>query len=203
MDAKHLNKHQIRSEQSKRKVIDAIVELVNETGFAKVTTARIADRAGVTWGVLQHQFGSKNSIFAAVIDTLAADFIAALDAIDTENKDLEATVEELISVFWSFFSRPVYRAALEILLNTDDESSGFKRIAQDVVAKDMYRCWHEHIRKAGCTSSDASVTRAGELMATTLSGYAIRIAIRTEEDPALEPQRAFLVKALIAVLSDG
>ncbi len=197
-----MNKHQIRSEESKRKVIDAFVECVNDLGVAKTTTAQIAQRAGVTWGVLQHQFGNKNNIFAAVIEAWASEFIAALDRIDTGDKDLEATIEELVSVFWAYFSKPVYRASLEILLNAGHESSEYAG-ATDQVATDMYRCWHESVRKTGCSSGDATVARAGELMATTLSGYAIRVALRPEQDSSLAPQRAFLVEALLAMLNAG
>ena len=53
---------------AKAKVIDAAVLSVCEHGLAGTTTATIADRAGVTWGAIQHQFGDKDAIFLALID---------------------------------------------------------------------------------------------------------------------------------------
>ncbi len=196
------NKHQLRSEESRRKVIEAFVDCVSESGVANTTTAKIAARAGVTWGVLQHQFGSKNQIFAAVVEAWADEFIDALGQIDTGGKDLEATVEELVEIFWSYFSKPVYRACLEILLNTGDEAAAFAKSTRQV-ATDMYGCWRESMRRAGCTSSDEAIDLAGQMMATTLSGYAIRIALRPDVDPSLEPQRAFLVSAVLGMLDGG
>ncbi len=205
MEDKPLNKHQIRSQLSRQKVIDAFIECVNESGLSSATVARIAEKAGVTWGVLQHQFGDKHSILAAVISAWAADFSAALDDIDTGGKDLEAAVEELVAVFWSFCSKPIYRTALEILLNTERRSNRSTIATTDVAAQQrqvMYQCWYENIKKTSCPSSDATIMKAGELMFTALSGYAIRRAVRPEEGPSLEPQRAFLVKALVAMLSE-
>lgn len=196
---KPLNKHQLRSRKSRKKVIDAAIDLINEEGATNATTRRIAERAGVTWGVLQRQFGSKKAIFAAVMDTWVPDFLAALDAIDVDHENLEAMVEEFVSVFWSLFSRPLHRAGLEIVLNSAESfESNTQRIANE-----MYGCWKEHIQRTDSTLDKETAGRAGELMITALSGYAIRRAFRPEEDPALEPQRAFLVKALMAALRES
>jgi len=43
---------QARSAESRRAVIESVVNLIAERGFASDTTAAIATNAGVTWGVL-------------------------------------------------------------------------------------------------------------------------------------------------------
>ena len=196
MNEKPLNKHQLRSRKSRKKVIDAAIDLINEEGATSATTRRIAERAGVTWGVLQRQFGSKKAIFVAVMEAWLPEFIAALDTIDADHESLEAMVDEFVSFFWNLFSRPLYRAGLEIALNS---AEGFEDIFQRV-ADEMYGCWKEHIERSDGTIDAETAVRAGELMVTTMSGYAIRRAFRPDEDPALKPQRAFLVKALMGVL---
>ena len=181
-------------------MIDAFIELVNEEGVSRATTARIAERANVTWGVLQHQFGSKNAIVAAVMDAWTSDFLAAIDDIDTDHEDLEAVVNELVSVFWNSFSTPVYRAALKVLLNSGEELGGFTAATQRI-SKELYGCWQKCIKKADGTIDDETVVRTGDLMGAALSGYAVRRTIRSEEfPPGFEPQLAYLVKTLMAML---
>jgi len=46
-------------EATRRKVLDAVVESVLDVGYYKASSNEIARRAGVTWGAIQHLFGSR------------------------------------------------------------------------------------------------------------------------------------------------
>ena len=44
-----------------RRVLDAVVRTILEVGYYKASSNEIARRAGVTWGAIQHLFGSPKS----------------------------------------------------------------------------------------------------------------------------------------------
>jgi AcrR family transcriptional regulator len=58
---------QARAEATRGKIIDAAVELFDESGFAATGLGDIIDRAGITKGALYYHFDSKETLAAAII----------------------------------------------------------------------------------------------------------------------------------------
>ncbi len=42
------------------KIIDATVRCIVEEGYSAATAKHVAERAGVTWGIIQYQCGDRN-----------------------------------------------------------------------------------------------------------------------------------------------
>jgi AcrR family transcriptional regulator len=61
-----------RNRATRRALTGAARSLFAEQGYAEVSVAEIATRAGVTTGALYHQFGSKQELFKAVYSELVA-----------------------------------------------------------------------------------------------------------------------------------
>lgn len=59
------------SKDTKEKIIEAGIDLVNEQGYKGATTKKIAERAGVNEVTLFRQFGNKRGIVEAAIDKYA------------------------------------------------------------------------------------------------------------------------------------
>jgi AcrR family transcriptional regulator len=59
---------QLRSERTRRQLLDAAREAFTRLGFAEASMEEIAERAGVTRGPLYHYFDSKQDLFAAVYE---------------------------------------------------------------------------------------------------------------------------------------
>ncbi|MCU1453644.1 MAG: regulatory protein TetR, partial [Acidimicrobiales bacterium] len=58
-----------KNDQATRQVmIDAAVASILERGFYRASSNEIARRAGVTWGVIQHHFGTRESLMLAVLE---------------------------------------------------------------------------------------------------------------------------------------
>ena len=55
-------------EQTWRRVLDAAEECILELGYYQASSNEIARRAGVTWGVIQHQFGTREGLLLAVLN---------------------------------------------------------------------------------------------------------------------------------------
>jgi AcrR family transcriptional regulator len=69
---------QVRSEATRRKIIDAAIDVFAEVGYAAAGWNTIIERTGMTKGALYHHFDSKESLASAIIeegsDTLLAAF---------------------------------------------------------------------------------------------------------------------------------
>jgi AcrR family transcriptional regulator len=62
---------QARSEATRRKILDAAVELFSEAGFAATGLGDIIERANLTKGALYYHFESKESLGSAIIGEAA------------------------------------------------------------------------------------------------------------------------------------
>jgi AcrR family transcriptional regulator len=59
---------QARSEATRRKIIDAAVQLFNDVGYSNAGLGDIVEHAGMTKGALYHHFSSKEALAVAIID---------------------------------------------------------------------------------------------------------------------------------------
>jgi AcrR family transcriptional regulator len=65
-------------ESQRRRILDAIVELVARDGYAHTTVGEIAAQAGVSRSTFYEQFKSKEDCFRVAYDDVAARLIAAI-----------------------------------------------------------------------------------------------------------------------------
>jgi AcrR family transcriptional regulator len=72
---------QARSEATRRKIIDAAVDLFNERGYAASGLGEIIDRVEKTKGALYYHFDSKESLACAIIDESASAVFAVFDTV--------------------------------------------------------------------------------------------------------------------------
>ena len=59
---------QVRSEATRRKILDAAIDVFAEVGYAAAGWNTIIDRTGMTKGALYHHFDSKESLASSIID---------------------------------------------------------------------------------------------------------------------------------------
>lgn len=105
-----------RRAATRRAILDAVVSCVEEEGFARTTSQRIARRAGVSVGALQHHFLSKADILRAVLEESFTALSAAFEGVALE----DATVEQRVAVFldraWGHYGSARFRSTLEIII---------------------------------------------------------------------------------------
>jgi AcrR family transcriptional regulator len=82
-------------------MLDAIVELVAEDGYASTTVGGIAGRAGVSRSTFYEQFESKDDCFRAAYDAVAAQVVKAIvDAaggIDDKHEQLRTGIDAYLN----------------------------------------------------------------------------------------------------------
>ena len=162
-----------RTELSRRKVIDATIACVQKGGVTNATVSKIAAEAGLTWGSIQHQFGSKGGVFAAVLESTSSDLMEKMHEITVVGKNLRDVVEQFTETLWSHYSQPAFRATLEILLNSSEDLEEMEGRVQNI-GLEVIVLWREMIRSVGCDASDEVIGIAGEILETSVSGFAIR-----------------------------
>lgn len=68
---------QVRSEATRRKILDAAIDVFGEVGYAAAAWGTIIERTGMTKGALYHHFDSKESLASAIIEEGADTLLVA------------------------------------------------------------------------------------------------------------------------------
>ncbi len=110
-----------RGAETRSQVIEAAVNCICEEGFAAANMNRIAERAGVTWGVMQYHFGDRGGLFSAVLESGYMHLTERLAEIGIEGEVLRERVASLVDTGWDIFGAPMARACFEIILATRSE----------------------------------------------------------------------------------
>jgi AcrR family transcriptional regulator len=189
-----------RSRASRRRVIDATIACIAEEGLVRASTTRIAKRAGVTWGVLQHQFGDKAGMLEAVVDRVLEYAASMADPEAVTRGTIAERVAALERLLWRGFQSPTYRALLEIQLHfghgdledlADRAARGLDR-ARD----DLARRWLEDAGISRRTSRSAVAVLIG-----ALRGLALEV-ITSRRSGRFEKERKVIVDAVVRTLGD-
>lgn len=107
-----------RSASTRERVIRAVLDCVAEEGLANTTAARIAERSGVTWGAIVHQFGDKDSLLLAAHERSHGDLCTSLtEASSSKAMSPRERVSLLIDETWKRMDSPNFRAFLQIVLD--------------------------------------------------------------------------------------
>ncbi|WP_255405915.1 TetR/AcrR family transcriptional regulator [Novosphingobium sp. CF614] len=138
------------AEDTRRKVLDVVLQTVIEIGYYKASSNEIARRAGVTWGTIQHLFGSRDQLMLDVVNYVAGKMEASVGAARVDGGTLEERLENILDVLAETYEGDVYLVQMQILLELsanprmsalaerviDRENGGtFDRLAQPLVAK--------------------------------------------------------------------
>ena len=130
---------------TKRRVIDAAVACILECGFYRASTNEIARRAGVTWGVIQHYFGTREALMLAVLQDGARHFAEVVEEAHIDEDTAELRVEHLIDILTSHYGSPEFLAYLQVLLNMDHDprtSVEVRKTMREVAARSQ-----DHVRR--------------------------------------------------------
>jgi AcrR family transcriptional regulator len=112
-----------RSEETRERVIKAAMQCIAEYGYKQASVTRIAERSGVSWGGIQHHFGTKDAIIQAVLDNALDEFLLDSRRISPTDETLENRVKVLVEGAWRLMNRPEFLAFLEIMLSRRNEPS--------------------------------------------------------------------------------
>jgi AcrR family transcriptional regulator len=108
---------QVRSEATRRKILDAAVEVFNEVGFAAADRGAIIERTGMTKGAFYHHFDSMEALASAIIEEGANLVIAEVGSMsDSFSPALENILHSTFITADLFASNSVVRIAEQLTL---------------------------------------------------------------------------------------
>ncbi|MGM0577745.1 MAG: TetR/AcrR family transcriptional regulator [Myxococcota bacterium] len=84
------------------RILEAADELFSEAGFDAVSMRDVAERAGVTKGLVFYRFGSKQALFEQVLDRYYAAHREALEGALDMDAPLEARLHGLVDAYVDF-----------------------------------------------------------------------------------------------------
>jgi AcrR family transcriptional regulator len=104
-------------EATRRRVLDAVVETVLEVGYYKASSNEIARRAGVTWGAIQHLFGSREQMMLEVVLDILSRFQHRVATAQIDGSSLEARLAQVMDVLAEHYEDPAFLVELQILFD--------------------------------------------------------------------------------------
>ena len=111
-------RRRVDGELTRRKVLDAAVQSILESGYYHTSSNEIARRADVTWGTLQHQFGSREGLLLAVARSRSwADLQEAVATAVIAGDTLEDRLAAVLKVLTEHYGAPAHLAQIQILLD--------------------------------------------------------------------------------------
>lgn len=157
---------------TRAKVIRAAIDCIYTDGFHAAHTNRIADTAGVSWGVLQYHFGDKDGLLQAVLDYIFEDFTTTLGNANLKHSELKPRISALVNVLWSLVCKPEYRVSVAILRNAgrspDSSIDGSEFL--DKWSREVAELWNQVFEEYQAETSKTETAR--RLLFAALRGLA-------------------------------
>jgi AcrR family transcriptional regulator len=108
---------QVRSEATRRKILDAAVDVFTEVGFAAADRGAIIERTGMTKGAFYHHFDSMESLATAIIEDGSNLVVSELSAMsDSFSPALENILHGTFVTADLFATNKVVRTAEQLTL---------------------------------------------------------------------------------------
>ncbi len=122
-------------------ILDAALECFVTLGYARTTSERIAERAGVSRGAMVHHFPTKQGLVQAAIEHLCAKRIESFRAGISAIGDARDRAERGLDAYWAHLNGPQFAAFQELVVaaRTNPELDEVLRPATARFEREWYR----------------------------------------------------------------
>jgi AcrR family transcriptional regulator len=201
----------MNDESTRARVVDAAVACILDEGFYRASSNKIAKRAGVTWGVIQYHFGTREALLVAVHERGLEELDRCLTDAVIVGDTVEARLGSFVDALWSYYRRPEFLAYMQVVLNLshDPTTAESTRLAlktsQDRVGARLPALGRGVL---GDGPSDAEVEKTARFLYNVVRGLALdqelldAMPVEHSSAEQFDAQRAELVRALARSLSD-
>ena len=200
----------MNDESTRARVLDAAVACILDEGFYRASSNKIAKRAGVTWGVIQYHFGTREALLVAVHERGLEELDRCLTGAVIVGDTVEARLESFVDALWSYYRRPEFLAYMQVVLNLshDPTTAESTRLAlktsQDRVGARLPALGRGVL---GDGPSDAEVEETARFLYNVVRGLALdqelldAMPVEHSSAEQFDAQRAELVRVLARSLS--
>ena len=188
-----------RGDETRDRIIREAARCVLEEGFANTSANRIAQRCGVTWGVIQYHFGDRASLLSAVVEAGYDEFHGIVSETAIPEGDVRDRVRTIVDLGWQAFSTPLGRASIEILVNTRASRTNDPDHARHLL--DMARGLHKVLDEAFPTVGGDASPALRNVVWATLRGFVLALMMSPSEFD-FEREREVLVDLVATYVQD-
>ena len=120
---------QARSTASVDAILEATIQVLNEVGKERLTTTRVAQRAGVSVGTLYQYFPNKSALLRAVLERHLCSVAEAVETACVENcgEPLETMATALVTAFFNAKMRNVKNSRALYAVSDDVDGAAVVR----------------------------------------------------------------------------
>ena len=181
--------------ETRERLISAAQDAIHELGFNRASSREIARRADVTFGVIQHHFGSYEAVLLAAVAREGARLRNLLEHAEITGTTAEEKLASVADLVWTYVSRPENLVYMEIHTNLMRDPSTSKE-ALDLLrngTRDIEALWLGVMRKAfNQQEPDPALRR---LLFGTMRGLAIS-AWMNQGQLSFDRERELFVEAM-------
>ena len=188
-----------RSDETRERVITAAIQCIAAYGYKHASVTRIAARSGVSWGGIQHHFGTRDAIIQAVLDHALDEFLLDSRRISPTDDTLENRVKVMVEGAWRLVNRPGFLAFFEIMLSHRHQPPRRNpalryraRVWNVIIA-----AWDHLFGHLGLSQEQVEMAR--RVTFTTLGGMVVESMMRTDA-PSFDGPLAVLQDNLLRLL---
>ena len=190
-----------RRAETRRKLIDAAIQALQERGAARMTMAEVAENAGLTRGAIQYHFDTPTELLKATVVEIAERMGGLIDIAALREMDLDSRIDALIDANWKAYTSGNYVAFLEIAIQGRIEPDLGKVVRETLAEIELSRAetWTEIFADTGRTREEIVAWRT--TLQVMARGLALSKMIAHQDavvDPQVERFKAMLKQQLTA-----
>ena len=102
---------------SRQRVIDAAIACIIDQGFYRASSNAIAERAGVTWGVIQYHFGTREALMLAVLEEGTRRLNDIVVTAEITGETVTERVAQYMDILLKYYGSLDYLAFSQVLIN--------------------------------------------------------------------------------------
>jgi AcrR family transcriptional regulator len=172
-------------EQTRRRILDSLIDLAGERPFAEITLDTIAERAEVSVQTVLRQYGSRDGLFAEAMD-------AAMVDSESERRTPQGDVAAAVRIVVDHYE---HRGRTALLMLAQEGHDDVARKATDR-GKAMHRTW---VREAFASVTDDEAALDLLVVATDVYTWKLLRLDRAHSRAVTERRMHDLVDAVLAI----
>ena len=106
-----------RDSVSRQRVIEAAIACILDQGFYRASSNAIAERAGVSWGVIQYHFGTREALMLAVLEEGTRRLNEVLLTAEITGDTVTERVAQYMDILVKYYGSVDYLAFTQVLVN--------------------------------------------------------------------------------------
>ena len=193
-----------RDSVSRQRVIEAAIACILDQGFYRASSNAIAERAGVSWGVIQYHFGTREALMLAVLEEGTRRLNEVLLTAEITGDTVTERVAQYMDILVKYYGSVDYLAFTQVLVNlTHDPRTSQQTRATMVRIGESANPELRRLQRKVLAGTGIRRPAVRSLLFHTLRGLALsHVMLETLPDQVNEPrqfpeqQRRLLAEAL-------